>query len=367
MFDYLIVGCGFAGSTCARLLAEKNKRVLLIDRRRHIAGNAYDEYNQAGILAHAYGPHIFHTRHKAVWDFLSRFTEWYEYQHRVKAFINGMLVPMPINLDTINMLYGTCYTTENVDQFYAGVRSDDGKVENARDMVISKVGQELYELFFKNYTRKQWDVDAQDLDKEVTARIPIRYNRDDRYFSDPYQGMPKYGYTELVRNVLNHPGIKLMLNTDYKEIANEVQYNKVIYTGPIDEFFEYQYGKLPYRSIRFEFDTLDCEFYQSAAVVNYPNDYDYTRITEFKHMTGQRSARTTIVREFPTAEGDPHYPIPKPENRQLYDLYKRQAQGLENVFFLGRLGLYKYANMDVVVKDAMELVQKLDSVSSGSH
>jgi UDP-galactopyranose mutase len=360
MFDYLIVGCGLSGATCSRILADKGEKVLIIDQRNHIAGNVYDEYNDANVLVHIYGPHIFHTKFKDVWNYLSRFTQWREYQHRVKAFVNGMLVPMPINLDTINLLYGTNFTEKNIEtDFYSLLRSKDVQVKNSADMVICKVGRELYTLFFQNYTRKQWGIDAEDLDKEVTARIPIRYNRDDRYFTDSYQGMPKFGYTKMIKEMLDHPGIQVMLNAKYQDMAKEVQYARVIYTGPIDEFFDYRYGKLSYRSIKFDFETINDEYYQSAAVINYPNDYDYTRITEFKYMTGQNCRHSTIVKEYPTDSGEPYYPIPRPENKQLYNRYAAEAEKLTNTFFLGRLGLYKYANMDIVVKDAMDLVQDI--------
>ena len=359
MFDFLIVGCGLSGAACARLLAEKGKRVLILEKRNHVAGNVYDEYNDEGILVHTYGPHIFHTKYKEVWDFLSRFTTWQEYQHRVKAYVNGMLVPMPINLDTINTLYGTSYTVHNIEEFYASVLSASGPITNARDMVVSKVGPELYELFFKNYTKKQWDIDAEDLDKEVTERIPIRYNRDDRYFTDPYQGMPQRGYTNMVKKMLDYKGIQVMLNADYHEIHGEVSYDYLIYTGPIDRFFDYRFGPLPYRSLRFDFQTIETEYYQPCAVVNYPNDYDFTRITEFKRLTGQKAVRTTIIKEYSSANGEPYYPIPQPENKILYKQYLEEANKLKKVFFLGRLGQYKYANMDVVIKDAMELIEKI--------
>lgn len=358
MFDYLIVGCGLSGATCARLLAEKRKKVLIIDKRNHIAGNVYDEYNEDGIFIHRYGPHIFHTSYQEVWAFLSRFTRWQEYQHRVKAFVRGMLVPMPLNLDTINLLYGTQYTVHNLEQeFYAKLRQADMDITNARDMVMSKIGQELYDLFFKNYTLKQWGIPAEELDKEVTARIPVRCNRDDRYFTDIYQGMPKEGYTHLVSNLLDHKGIHVMLQTDYKDVAEEIGYEQLIYTGQIDEFFSYRYGKLPYRSLKFVFETFPVEQYQAAAVINYPNDGDYTRVTEFKYLTGQRADHTIIVREYPVDEGLPYYPIPRPANRQLYQRYADDAAKLANIQFLGRLGLYQYANMDAVVKSAIDLVR----------
>ncbi|SHJ66865.1 UDP-galactopyranose mutase [Paramaledivibacter caminithermalis] len=360
MFNYLIVGCGLSGVTCARLLAEKGKKVLIVEKRNHIAGNAYDFYNNDGILVHKYGPHIFHTRFKEVWDFLSRFTQWRLYQHRVLTYIDGKLVPMPINIDTINILYGTGYNSLTIHDFYDKVKRKDINIQNARDMVISKVGEELYEKFFKGYTKKQWDLYPEELDKEVTARIPIRYNRDDRYFSDKYQGIPLYGYTEMIKNMLDHENISVLLQTDYKDIQDEIKYDRMIYTGPIDYFFDFVFGKLPYRSLRFEEETLNMEYYQKVATINYPNDYDFTRITEFKHLTGQKSNKTTIMKEYAKSEGEPYYPIPTQENKELYDLYKREAKILDGVYFIGRLGKYKYTNMDVVVKEAMELIDEIE-------
>lgn len=359
MFDFLIVGCGLSGATCARLLAEKGRRVLVVEKRNHIGGNVYDYYNEDGILVHKYGPHIFHTKEKTVWEFMSKFTKWRLYQHRVLIYVDGMYLPMPINLDTINLLYGTDYDYKTIKDFFAQVREEKEEICNAEDMVISKIGRELYEKFFLGYTKKQWGLHPRELEKEVTARIPIRHNRDNRYFTDPYQGIPQDGYTKLVENMLSHPKISILLNTDYKTIMPEVSFASLIFTGPIDYYFDYKFGKLPYRSLEFKFETCDQEFFQPVATVNYPNDYDFTRITEFKHMTGQKGEKTTIVKEFPKAEGEPYYPIPNPRNRELYNLYAEEAKKLKKVYFTGRLGTYKYANMDIVVKDAMDLVESI--------
>jgi len=360
IFNYLIVGGGLSGTTCARLLAERGKRVLIIDKRNHIGGNVYDCYNDDGILIHRYGPHIFHTQFRQVWDFLSRFTRWHLYQHRVLAYVSGKLVPMPINLDTVNLLFNTSYSEQNICDFYEKVKNGAMPIKNAKDMVVSKIGEHLYDLFFRRYTKKQWDLYPEDLEPEVTARIPVRHNRDDRYFSDPYQGIPIGGYTQMVAEMLDHPLIQVMLNTEYKLIKNEITTWKTIYTGPIDEYFDYQHGKLPYRSIDFQFETIDRPEYQPVAVVNYPNDYDFTRITEYKWMTGQVHSRTTIVREYPNSEGEPYYPVPRGENKELYGRYEALASKEENVYFLGRLGRYQYLNMDVAIKEAMELTEKQD-------
>jgi UDP-galactopyranose mutase len=359
-FDYLIVGAGFAGSVLAeRLASDANRKVLICDVRNHIGGNAYDHYNDDGILIHKYGPHIFHTNSREVFEYLSRFTEWRPYQHRVRACVDGQLVPMPINLDTINQLYGLHLTSFELDKFFESVAEPREQIRTSEDVVVSKVGRELYEKFFRGYTRKQWGLDPSELDASVTARVPTRTNRDDRYFTDTYQAMPLHGYTRMFERMLDHPNIKIMLNTDYQEIAGFIPYKHLIYTGPVDAFFDYQYGKLPYRSLEFKHETHNVPLFQPAPVVNFPNDYAYTRITEFKYLTGQEHVKTSIVYELPRAEGDPYYPVPRPENAELYKQYKALADATANVSFVGRLATYKYYNMDQVVAQALTLYRKL--------
>jgi UDP-galactopyranose mutase len=360
MFDYLIVGAGFAGSTLAeRLASQFGKKVLLVDKRMHIGGNAYDFYDDSGILIHKYGPHIFHTNSKTVFDYLSQFTKWRAYQHRVLASVDGQLVPIPINLDTINQLYGLDLTSMEVEQFFESVAERKETVRTSEDVVVSKVGRELYEKFFRGYTRKQWGLDPSELDASVTARVPTRTNRDARYFTDTYQAMPLHGFTRMFENMLSHENIQILLNTDYREVANYIPYKEMIYTGPVDEFFDNRFGKLPYRSIQFDFQTHDTQVYQPAPVINYPNDYAYTRVTEFKYLTGQQHSKTTIVYEYATAEGDPYYPIPRPENAEIYRQYHELAAQTPNVHFAGRLATYKYYNMDQVVAQALTLFSKL--------
>ncbi|PVY40247.1 UDP-galactopyranose mutase [Pontibacter virosus] len=360
MFDYLIVGAGFAGSVLAeRLASQLDKRVLIIDKRPHIAGNAFDHYNEDGILVHKYGPHIFHTNSKEVFDYLSQFTAWRPYEHRVLASVDGQLVPMPINLDTINKLYGLSLTSFEVDDFFKSVAEEVSPVRTSEDVVVSKVGRELYEKFFRNYTRKQWGMDPSELDKSVTSRVPVRINRDDRYFTDTFQAMPLHGYTSMFEKLLAHPNIKIMLNTDYHEILNVIPFKEMIYTGPVDEFFDFRFGKLPYRSLGFKHETLDTLVYLPAAVVNYPNEHAYTRITEFKYLTGQQHSKTSVVYEYPQAEGDPYYPVPRPENAAIYNQYKKLADATPGVHFVGRLATYKYYNMDQVVAQALTLYKKL--------
>ncbi|MBF2025194.1 MAG: UDP-galactopyranose mutase [Oscillatoriales cyanobacterium C42_A2020_001] len=360
MFDYLIVGAGFAGSVLAeRLASQAGKKVLIVDIRNHIGGNAYDHYNEEGILVHKYGPHIFHTNSRPVFEYLSQFTEWRPYEHRVLASVDGQLVPIPINLDTINKLYSLNLTAFEVDQFFASVAEPKEQIRTSEDVVVSKVGRELYEKFFRNYTRKQWGMDPSELDRSVTARVPTRTNRDDRYFTDTYQAMPLHGYTRMFERMLSHPNIKIMLNTDYRDVINLIPYNEMIYTGPIDLFFNYCYGKLPYRSLEFKHETLNKPVHQSAPVVNYPNEHLYTRITEFKYLTGQEHPKTSVVYEYPQAEGDPYYPVPRPENAELYKQYKALADALPNVHFVGRLATYKYYNMDQVVAQALTVFNAL--------
>ncbi len=360
MFDYLIVGAGFAGSILAeRLACGSNKKVLLCDKRSHIGGNAYDEYDRHGILVHRYGPHIFHTNSREVYEYLSRFTEWRPYEHRVRASVDGMTVPIPINLDTINELYGMKLNSHEVEKFLASLAEPRETVTTSEDVVVSKVGRKLYEKFFRGYTRKQWGLDPSELDSSVIARVPVRTNRDDRYFTDMYQVMPLDGYTKMFERMLDHPNIKILLNADYREIKNEIRFSEVIYTGQIDEFFDFRYGNLPYRSLRFKHETKDCEFYQQAPVVNYPNEHAYTRVTEFKYLTGQKHPKSSIVFEFPCADGDPYYPVPQRQNAELYARYKALADSTPGVYFVGRLATYKYYNMDQVAAQALSTYAKI--------
>jgi UDP-galactopyranose mutase len=362
MFDWLIVGAGFAGSTLAeRLASERNEKVLLIDRRPHIGGNAYDRYDEAGLLIHQYGPHIFHTNSQAIFEHLSRFTKWRPYEHRVLASVNGMQLPIPINRTTLNRLYGLDLTTDEEAAAFLESRAEAvDEIRTSEDVVVSKVGRELYEMFFRGYTRKQWGVDPSELDKSVTARVPTRTNEDDRYFGDTYQFMPLHGYTRMFERMVDHPNIKVMLQTDFADIRGLIPYKRLIFTGPIDEYFGFRYGKLPYRSLDFAHVTLDKPWHQPVAVVNYPQDKDYTRVTEYKHLTGQEHPRTSLTYEYPAAEGDPYYPVPRPENQDLYKRYERLALGTPDVWFVGRLATYRYYNMDQVVGQALATFRRIN-------
>lgn len=368
MFDYLIVGAGLAGATMAeRLATHCGKKVLLVDKRNHVGGNTYDYFNADGILVHKYGPHIFHTNSREVFDYLGNFTAWRPYEHRVLASVDGMLVPIPINLNTINQLYGLNLNSEQVDEFLASKAEKKTSIRTSEDVVVSKVGRELYEKFFQGYTLKQWNLDPSELDASVTARIPTRNNKDNRYFTDKYQAMPLAGYTKMFENMLNHPNIKVMLNTDYKEIVKEVDFDKMIYTGPIDYFFDYRYGKLPYRSLEFKFETIESESYQATGTVNYPNEHAYTRVTEFKYLTGQKHPKTSVVFEYPKDSGDPYYPVPRPENAELYKKYQLLANQTPGVYFVGRLATYKYYNMDQVVAQALTLFKRISANENEYH
>ena len=359
-YDVLIVGAGFAGSVLAeRLAAGSGKRVLLIDRRPHIGGNAYDQHDAAGVLIHPYGPHIFHTNSQAILDHLSRFTEWRPYEHRVLAQVRGMELPMPINRQTVNRFFGVDLTQDEVEAFLESKAEHPGTIRTSADVVLSKVGRELYEAFFQGYTRKQWGLDPSELDKSVTSRVPTRTNDDDRYFTDQHQQMPLHGYTRMFERMLDHPGIHLALGTDYKDI-DPACYDQLIFTGPIDEFFGHRYGKLPYRSLQFRHETHDRPQFQDVGVVNYPAEsVPFTRITEFKYLTGQEHPQTSVCYEYPSAEGDPYYPVPRPENAALYQRYQALADATPNVTFVGRLATYKYYNMDQVVGQALATYQRL--------
>jgi UDP-galactopyranose mutase len=368
MFDYLVVGAGFAGAVIAeRLASQAKKKVLVVDKRNHIGGNTYDYYNNEGILVHQYGPHIFHTNSREVFEYLGQFTEWRPYEHRVLASVDGMLVPIPINLNTVNKLYGLNLNSDQVEKFLEEKAVAKENILTSEDVVVSKIGKELYEKFFKGYTRKQWGLDPSELDAAVAARIPTRNNRDDRYFSDTYQAMPLHGYTRMFEKMLGHPNIKVMLNTDYKEIESVIPFRKMIYTGPIDYYFNDSLGKLPYRSIEFKFQTYETEVFQPTGTINYPNEHLYTRITEFKYLTGQKHSKTSVVYEFPKAEGDPYYPVPRKENAELYRKYQKLAEHESDTYFTGRLATYKYYNMDQVVAQSLTLFKKIKAESIANH
>ncbi|MFH1196004.1 MAG: UDP-galactopyranose mutase [bacterium] len=362
IFDYLIVGAGFAGSVMAeRIATQLNKKVLLVEKRSHIGGNAYDEYDENGILIHKYGPHIFHTNSKEVFEYLSKFTEWRFYEHKVLAMLDGETYPIPINRITLNKLYGLNLQTEKeVEEYYEKVKEKRYPILNSEDIIVNQVGYDLFEKIFKHYTKKQWNLEPKELSPTVCGRIPVRTNDDCRYFTDKYQFMPKDGYTKMFERMLNHKNIEVILNTDYKSIVNDVKFDKMIYTGPIDYFFDHVYGKLPYRSIRFEFQNIGTEKYQDSAVTNYVEPFiEFTRVTEYNHFYENKNERTTISKEYTQLEGEPYYPIPNEANIRLFRKYENEVNNIENVHFCGRLAEYKYYNMDQVVANTSKIFGNL--------
>jgi UDP-galactopyranose mutase len=362
--DVLVVGAGFAGSVCARVMAEDyGLRVLVIDRRPHVAGNAHDAPDEHGVLIHTYGPHIFHTNADKVTRFLSRFTEWRPYEHRVWAEVDGRIVPLPINRTTVQALHRVELGSDRETEAYlASLAEPRSELRNSEDAVVAKVGRDLYERLFRGYTRKQWSLDPSELHASVCARLPVRTNEDDRYFGDAFQKMPAAGFTAMFERMLDHPNIELRLGTEYADVRYEVQARQTVWTGPIDEFFDHRLGTLPYRSLDFQRETRATpggRLVQPVAVINYPNErIPYTRVTEFRHLTGQVSDFSTLTYEYPKAEGDPYYPIPRPENRELYHRYEALAAERPDVLFVGRLARYQYLNMDQVVAQALVAVER---------
>jgi UDP-galactopyranose mutase len=365
--NWVIVGAGFTGCTLAeRIATQLNQKVLLLDRRPHVGGNAYDHYNEHGVLVHRYGPHIFHTNAKRVWDYLSSFTEWRPYYHHVLGVVDGKQIPVPFNINSLYGVFPPRYAEKLEDQLLAtygyGVKVPILKMRESENSDLRLLASYIYDNVFLHYTRKQWELDPDQLDPGVTGRVPVYISRDDRYFQDTWQAMPREGYTVLFQRMLNHKNIRVLLNTDWREIDGEIRYERMIYTGPIDTYFNYSHGDLPYRSLRFDFRTVDTEWHQPVGTVNYPNEHDFTRITEQKYLTGQTLPKSTIVVEYPQAykpgENEAYYPVPRPQNREHYDLYRRDADQIMNkVLFAGRLADYKYYNMDQAVARALKMFE----------
>lgn len=362
MFEFTVVGAGFTGATLAERLASAGASVHVIEKRNHIGGNAYDTHDAHGVLIHPYGPHIFHTNSREVFEYLSRFTDWRPYEHRVLSCVDGQLLPIPINRTTVNRIYGWSLDEAGVRAFYERVREPRSTIRTSEDVVLNAVGRELYEKFFRGYTRKQWGVDPCELSSSVCGRVPVRTNSDDRYFNDTYQAMPRRGFTRMFERMLDHPRIRLTVGKAFEPDGNQEQAGHIIYTGPIDHYFNYRYGKLPYRSLRFEHEHLSgVKQFQPVAVVNFPNDFKFTRVTEFKHLTGQEHSGTSLVREFPLRDGDPFYPIPTEGNTRLYKQYEKLAESKKDVTFVGRLAQYRYYNMDQAVAAALKVSATLAS------
>lgn len=364
--DILIIGAGISGAVLAERYASIGKKVLIIEKRNHIAGNCYDYIDENGILVSKYGAHLFHTNDESVWEYVNTFSEWYLWEHKVIARVDDKTVPIPVNIATVNQLFGTTIHTEaEMINWLEENRVPIEKPSNGEEAVLNRVGPVLYEKMFKHYTKKQWDKYPAELDAAVLDRIPVRINYDDRYFSDTYQALPKDGYTQLFENILYHPNIDILLETDFFDVKNQYKgYEKLFYTGPVDRFFEFKHSiqkKLEYRSINFVSETIDTEFFQENSVVNYPGtEVDFTRIIEYKHFGNQIADKTTVVREFTVDEGEPYYPVPNPQNEEIYALYKAEADKLIDVHFVGRLANYKYFNMDQAFKNALDLFDQLE-------
>ena len=364
--DILIIGAGISGAVLAERYASIGKKVLIIEKRNHIAGNCYDYIDQNQILVSKYGAHLFHTNEEAVWEYVNRFSDWYFWEHKVIARVDDKTVPIPVNITTVNELFDINISTEEEMQIWLEEnRTPIEKPANGEEAVLNRVGSVLYEKIFKHYTKKQWDKYPAELDASVLERIPVRNNYDDRYFSDIHQALPKGGYTQLFENILSHPNIEVLLETDYFDVKDDYKnYEKLFYTGPVDRYFEFKHSlleKLEYRSINFVSETIDAEFYQENSVVNYPGtEVDFTRIIEYKHFGNQISEKTTVVKEFTVDEGEPYYPVPNPRNQEIYARYKREADKLIDVHFVGRLANYKYFNMDQAFKNALDLFDQLE-------
>ena len=370
-FDIVIVGAGISGATLANKYAQLGKNVVVFEKRNHIAGNCYDYYNEDGILVSKYGAHLFHTEFEDVWNYVNQFTKWYHYEHKVLANVDGKKVPIPVNITTVNALFGTNIQTEEEMKHWLDINTPKiTEPKNGKEAAISKVGPVLYEKMFRHYTKKQWDKYPEELDASVLNRIPVRTNFDDRYFSDKYQALPEGGYTQMFEKILKHPNITVLLNTDYFDVKDQLTgYQNLFYTGPIDRFFDFKHSlkeKLEYRSINFVFETIDKEYFQENSVINYPElvDGDFTRIIEFKHMTKQKHQQTTICYEYSVAEGEPYYPVPNNRNQEIFTKYKEEAEKLTDIYFVGRLANYKYFNMDQSFKNALDLFTLLEEDSS---
>lgn len=361
-YKNIIVGAGLSGAVLAeRIASGLNEEVLVIDRKSHLAGNCYDYADKNGIYIHKYGPHIFHTDNELVWNYLSRFTKWEYYLFKPKVIIEGIKATLPFNLNSIYEVFPEFFaeklSAKLIDKYGYNKKVSILDLKNQNDRDLKFLSEYIYTHVFEQYTRKQWGLPPEAIDSTITARVPVYISRDDRYFQDKYQGIPLNGYSKMVENILKHPRIKLVLSQDFKEISQKVTYDRLFYTGSVDEFFDYKYGILPYRSLNFDIQEKDIEFYQETAMINYPNNYAFTRITEHKHFLNTKSGKTVISIEYPQeftiGQNERFYPISNDKNNEIHQKYMQEAQTLKNVYFLGRLGNYKYYNMDMAVNNAL--------------
>lgn len=357
----LIVGSGLSGATLARKLAENDEQVIIIDKREHIGGNVYDYTDKlTNIRLSKYGAHIFHTNDDEVWQFVNKYSNWIKYQHKVLSYVDNKFVPIPVNIVTVNKLFNLKIQDEQTMTSWLKQQQTHKEIKNSRDAALSRVGPDLYKLMFENYTFKQWALKPEQLEPSVLQRIPVRTNFNDRYFNDKYEALPKNGYTEFVNNLLDHKNIKIYLNKYYR--PNEIKSDRVFFTGKIDGYFKEQYGKLEYRSLKFQYEKLEIENYQPRPVINYPElKYNYTRIIDYKQFYNIKSKYSIIAKEYSTDQGEEYYPVPTKTNRDLYKKYQKLAKDLENdnIFFVGRLAEYKYYNMDQAIKSALSLYNKI--------
>lgn len=365
-FDILVIGAGISGSVIAERYAKQGKKVLVLEKRDHLGGNCFDYQNQHGIRVSKYGAHLFHTNSQKVWNYLQDFAQWKPYEHQVLAKVDSKLINLPVNINTINQFFDKNFkTAEEMESFLKTKTESIENPKTSKDWALSKIGKELYQAIFENYSQKQWSLDLSELDSEVISRLPVRYSKDNRYFTDQYQALPENGFGNLFKKILSSENIKVILNTDYFKVKEKLpKFEKVFYTGPIDKYFDYRYGALEYRSLNIQFEDHQLEQYQENAAINYPSlDYPFTRIIEYKHIYPSESEWTTISKEYPVWGGEPYYPVPRQKNKEIYQKYSQEAKKLEDkgIHFLGRLARYKYINMDQAFAEALNLYQKLSS------
>ncbi len=367
-YKNVVIGAGLSGAVIAERLANiGGEDILIIEKRNHIGGNCFDYFDENGIFIHKYGPHIFHTEMDNVWNYLNNFTKFNNYEFKPQVVVEGKAVTLPFNLNTLHQVFEK-EKADLLEKKLTDKYGYNGKVsildlKNEKDEDLKNLSKFVYKNVFEGYTVKQWGLKPEDIDPTVTARVPVIISHDDRYFQDKYQGIPTEGYTKMIENILNHPNIEIRLNTDFFDIKDEVNFERLFFTGSVDEFFNYKYGELPYRSLYFDIQEKEDEYFQATAMVNYPNDYEFTRITEHKHFLGIQTNKTVVSYEYPQSfelsKNERYYPISNPKNQAIYENYLKDAKKLKNVYFLGRLGDYKYYNMDLTIDRALKLAEEI--------